>query len=744
MKKSMLKPVCAALGAVLVLTSVGVTVYAGMNDKKQDNAVLTVASAETSTSGQESTEKVERNGETGKEETVYVLAGADGSVQKLIVCDWLKNGKGSDSLSDVSQLTDIENVKGDETYSLGQNHGLVWDAKGNDIYYQGTIEKELPVSMKISYTLDGKEMTPEELKGKSGHVVIRFTYENKEERTIEVNGKKETVHVPFAMLTGMLLDNDVFTDIEVSNGKIVNDGSRTAVIGIAFPGLSGDLKLEEVKDALEKSDLGKKDADEVSKLEIPDYVEVSADVENFSMSATMTIATNEVFNGLDTDKLDSLDGITDAVDQLTDGMNQLLDGSSQLYDGLCTLLEKSGELVKGINQLADGSASLKEGAAQLSNGTSALYNGAKQLDDGLGLLSNNSASLNAGARQVFESLLATVNSQLAQAGVSVPTLTVENYAQVLNELIASLDTEKIAEQARAVALEKVTAAVNAQRDTIQAAVEQAVYAQVQEGVRTAAEENVFNQILASIEATKGMNRETYETAVAAGLIPEELQQAIKAALDARMNSDAIKALIASNTEQKMQSEEIKALIVSKTEEQVQALIEQNMNSPEVQEQITQALQQAQSGAATISALKGQLDSYTQFYTGLRSYTAGVDQANSGAASVLQGISQVRDGAGSLAEGSAALADGIQTMKKSAPALVDGVEKLKDGAMQLSDGLKEFNEKGIQKITEALDGDYEGLADRIRGIAQVSREYKSFSGIADGMDGQVKFIYRTEE
>ena len=84
------------------------------------------------------------------------------------------------------------------------------------------------------------------------------------------------------------------------------------------------------------------------------------------------------------------------------------------------------------------------------------------------------------------------------------------------------------------------------------------------------------------------------------------------------------------------------------------------------------------------------------------------------------------------------------MKKSAPALVDGVEKLKDGAMQLSDGLKEFNEKGIQKITEALDGDYEGLADRIRGIAQVSREYKSFSGIADGMDGQVKFIYRTEE
>ena len=147
-----------------------------------------------------------------------------------------------------------------------------------------------------------------------------------------------------------------------------------------------------------------------------------------------------------------------------------------------------------------------------------------------------------------------------------------------------------------------------------------------------------------------------------------------------------------------------------------------MNSPEVQDQITAALEKAKSGAASISALKGQLDSYNTFYTGLKDYTAGVSTAAAGANELYQGI---------------------LTMKNGAPALVDGVTKLRDGAMQLSDGLKEFDEKGVSKLTELVEGDLEGMLERVKAIADVSRNYRSFAGISDDMDGQVKFIYRTD-
>ena len=259
----------------------------------------------------------------------------------------------------------MENVKGNETYTMNGDNMRVWDAQGNDIYYQGSIEKELPVNLSVSYTLDGKKVSPSELAGKSGHVVIRFDYQNNQYETVEIDGKTEKIYVPFAMLTGMLLDSDVFTNVAVSNGKLINDGDHIAVIGIAFPGLEDNL-------AIDKEDF-----------EIPDYVEISADVKNFEMSMTMTIATNELFNKVDANNLDSIDSLTDSLDELTDAMDQLMDGSSQLYDGLCTLLDKSGELVAGIDKLAAGAKELKDGAGDLDAGVAQLQGGAAELYAGL-------------------------------------------------------------------------------------------------------------------------------------------------------------------------------------------------------------------------------------------------------------------------------------------------------------------------------------------------------------------------
>lgn len=735
MKKSILKPLSICLCATLIVGSVGATVYAltsDKTDKTEPTSTITINNDE-------------ENKEISKDETVYVLAGADGTVQKIIVSDWIKNSLGNATLNDKSELSNVENVKGDETYTMNGDNMRVWDAQGNDIYYQGSIEKELPVNLSVSYTLDGKKTAPSELAGKSGHVVIRFDYQNNQYETVEIDGKTEKIYVPFAMLTGMLLDTDIFTNVEVSNGKLINDGDRIAVVGIAFPGLQSNLAVDK------------------EKFELPEYVEISADVKNFEMTTTMTIATNDLFNQINPDELDSIDSLTDSLDDLTDAMGQLMDGSSQLYDGLCTLLEKSSELVAGIDKLAAGAKELKDGAGDLDAGVAKLQDGAAALYAGLNTLSSNNDTLNGGAKQVFEALISTANTQIAAAGLNVPTLTIDNYAEVLNGVIASLDENAVYEAA----LSKVTAAVEANRPLIESKVTEAVKEQVTAKVTATVQAKVTEQVTAAVRETVAaqvipaatnnqMTKETYDAAVAAGMIDANTQAAIEATIDAQMSSDSVKQTIeqnvsaqmaseaiqntiSSNVAEQMQTQAVKDTIAENIELQVNQAIAENMASDTVQDQ----LKAASDGAKAIISLKASLDSYNSFYLGLLTYTNGVADAAAGAGQLKSGTDDLKNGTSKLYDGVNALYDGILQIKNGAPALIDGVTELRDGSMKLSDGLKEFNEKGVQKLVDAVDGDLGGLITRVRATVDVSKNYKSFSGLSDEMDGQVKFIYRTE-
>ena len=732
MNKLSTKITAICLSAAIVLGCAGVA-YALTGEKNEVPAKTVTTSM-----------KAEEEKEVSKDETVYVLAGADGSVQKVIVSDWIKNALKEDSIADKSALSDIENVKGNETYTLDGSNMTVWDAEGNDIYYQGSIEKELPVAMTVSYKFDGKSISADELAGKSGKVTIRFDYENRQYETVNIDGKNEKIYVPFGMLTGMLLDSDTFRNVEVSNGKLLNDGDRTAVIGIAFPGLQENLGIDK------------------DKVEIPDYVEITADVTDFELGMTVTIATNEIFNELDAAKIDSADGLTSSLNELTDGMQQLMDGSSALYDGLCTLLDKSGELVTGIETLANGAKSLKDGAASLDEGAAQLQKGAADLSSGLNTLASNNASLNGGAKQVFDTLLSTATAQINAAGISVPALTIENYADTLNSVIASLDETAVYNQAlaqvtaaveenRPLIEQKVTAAV---REQVEAQVTAAVHEQVSTGVTAAVREQVSEQV---IQTAAGMSKSDYEAAVSAGMVSQETQNDVSSAIEAQMQTDDVKALIETNTTAKMESDEIKAAVKANTDAQMQTeavqktisdnvelqvkqAISENMASDEVQAKLTAASE----GAKSIIALKTSLDSYNAFYLGLLTYTGGVASAADGAATLASGAADLKNGTAQLKDGAAALYDGILQLKNGTPALVDGVSQLKDGAMQLSDGLKKFNEEGIQKIVDLIDGDLDNVVARLRATVDVSKNYRNFSSISDGMDGQVQFIYRTDE
>lgn len=634
MKKNRI--IAVVLAATLVCSLAGVSALAAGNQK-----------TDTASPAAAQTDSADTTPSSATGETVYVIANADGSAKKVIVSQKYDPDDPNAAQEAQSSLTDAQNVKDDNCW-------------------QGTTDKPLPVTMHITYTLDGKSVSADALAGKSGHVTMRFDYENSQYETKTIAGKSQRIYVPFAVLTGAILDSDNFRNVSVTNGKLVDDGDHTVVVGMAFPGLQENLALD------------------TDKLEIPSYVEVSADVTDFSIETTLTVVTNSVFNDVDEDKLDkdALDELSDDLDKLTDAMEQLMDGSDELFDGLDTLLDKSHDLADGVGQLSSG---------------------LKKLD-------TNSAQLNEGAKTVFNTLLDTANKQLqaneslSEAGITIPELTISNYADVLNGVIAKLDPDSVIAQAEAVARQQVTAAVRAQEDTVRAAVTEQVHQNVSDNVTAAVKASVLDGVLKN----QGMTQEQYEVA------DDTVKIAIGSAVDAKMNTAEVQQNISATVSAQMASPEVKALIDQNTEQQISLLIEQNMNSETVRAQIDAATAQASAGAKQLLALRQQLDSYNTFYVGLQTYTAGVAEAAAGAVK----------------------------LNKNMPDLIDGVKKLRDGSLELADGIKELNEEGIEKLVDAFDGDLTELSDRLQATIDVSRDYRSFIGSGDSGDG-VKFIFRTD-
>ena len=656
-----------------------------------------------------------------KDETVYVIAGADGTVEKIIVSDWIKNRLGDDTLSDVSALEGVENVKGDEAYTVNSDNMRVWDAKGGDIYCSGTLEKELPVSLLVTWELDGKKVSPAELAGKSGKLKIHFDYKNNQYKTVEIDGKEEKIYVPFAVLCGMVLDTDVFTNVEVTSGKLIGDGDRVFVAGVAFPGLNENLGLDK------------------DKYEIPESIEITADVKNFEMTNTVTIATNEVFNKIDTTKFDSADDIYAAVGTLTDAMTRLTDGSSALYEGLDTLLVNVDKLAAGIDKLYAGAATLKDGTASLSKGADSLSGGAKTLADGLAEIASNNDKLSGGALQVFNTLLATVENTVSENGITIEKLTPENYKSVLTNLVKNPnDTQKA--QLAGAARKTLEAELSA------SGVPEQYYGEFEYMLATRMAGGM-TQEAATAEATKLLQHASlYMSAPAA----PEAYAPLKAAITAKVGDEAaaericavavslageggdptqyINAAIAVAADAKTFSTEAAAAAGEQGKAIVNAFLIQSAA--------------AKIGPSLDRAIS-QLDSYNEFYTGLRDYTAGVGTAADGAAKLSDGAGELSEGAATLDKGAAELLSGILEMKNGAPALKSGTTQLRDGAKTLSEGLNKFNEEGVSKIADAVNGDLKTFIARARATADVSKDYRSFSGLSDDMDGSVRFIYRTD-
>lgn len=644
MKKQIWKTGALCLAGVVALSVTGVSVYAKTSEKKETEIKEQIQDAV------DDIWKSEDTSAASIDETVYVILNADGTQQKIYVSDWLKNQGEKDS------------------------------------YTQSTPDKEAPVSLKVTYSLDGNEISAADLNGKNGHVVIRYDYTNELYETREIAGKEEKIYVPFAVMTGMILDNDNFSNIRVSSGKVINDGSHSVVTGIVFPGLGINLDMEE---------------------DLDDYLEIEADVTDFTMNESYCIATNSVFSRLDLSNVDDLDDLTEAMDDLEDATHQLMDGTSDLYDGVTELYDKSGDLKDGVKELYDGSKDLRDGAYKVADGTvtlrggigslqsgvgtlqegtktllagtQSLQSGANDLKTGLGQLTAQNDTLNGAATQVFDTLLSTATSQLTAAGLTVPNLTKENYSQVLDSATSNLTQLQSYDGALAVVLPQMNAKMG-----------------------TSLTADQYKVIKSSV--TDGNATNPYAALVTA-----------------------------------------------------------------VESNVSQVMQTAQSSISSLQTLKASLDGYNQFYTGLQTYTAGVASASAGAAKlatgsaqVVAGASQLKDGAdklvsgskelydgadtlvngaSDLASGSGTLADGVNTLSDGSDKLIDGVSQLKDGAKELKDGMVEYNDEAISKLTDMDTDELQEVIDRLKATASVSESYDSFTGDNNGMDSSVKFIYK---
>ena len=844
--KYIVRVVAGVLTIALVGTGIGATaVFA------EKNSTAVTAEADSTTGSSKDADDIAdklmdsvslKDNDADKDESVYLISDANGNVNKTIVVDHLKNKDKKDTLEDASNLSDIENVKGKEKFTQSGDK-LTWQAGGKDIYYQGTATEEPPVTQKVTYYLDGKEISPEDLAGKSGKVKIRFDYTNTTSYTETVNGEKQTVSVPFAAVTGLVL-GDGFENIEVTNGKAEVSDSSSVVLGYALPGL--------------KNSLGIKDGDLDGDVNIPEYMEMTADVKNFSMPAAMTFVVNASdyvsTDGIDTSDLDDMiNDLKDASTKLQDGSKTLAEGTDTLSDGLSTLQSKLGTFASGVGTLqsglkayTDGVSTLSGGLNTLGNSTGALVSGADKLNSGAGQLASGSATLKDGLKSYTDgaSTLAagvgnldagmdTLKSGTDTLSQSAPSLVsgVNSLSDGINTLNKALKTpmsdEEVAKYKKAAkagvdakladdtnatsynntkkyaaekyynemtsdsSVEKTVENLKANKtlynmiySTVEAQVKQQIEATVVQQAGEALVKKYEDQLgsresaIKAIYKASGKDYDNDVKALSASNTDSQLKTMATQVLDgvASSSKDAVGTSVADAAKTGAETGAQEAVItgidstkknisdqINAKQESGESLVsgatKLNLGAKVLAEklpELTKGVADLKDGSSQLNAGAAKLTSNNDtLNAGATALNAGASQLSAGTQSLMNsvptltsGIKQLVDGSNTLVannaqlnSGASQLADGTNQIVSGVDQLTTGSKTLSEGAHTLADGMVQFNEEGINKILDAYNGDLKPFTDKLQAVIDAGEEYQTYSAIADGQTGSVKFIYK---
>ena len=667
-----------------------------------------------------------------KTESVHVKAKPDGTPEEIAVEVTLKNPGDSDVILDKTSLTNIKNTQGDEEYTLQPDGTLLWENKGANISYKGTATTDLPVKVHLTYYLDGKEIAPEKLAGQSGKLKIRFDYENTTSQTIYVDGKNVNVKVPFVMLSALFLDEDTASNISVENGKVVDLDGQQVVIGYAMPGLADSLKLA--------------DFEPTEDVDIPEYVEVTADVTDFSMDFTATVASTGIFSELDTDKLSDVDDLTEAMDELNDASGKLVDGMSGLFDGVSAFDDSMGEYLKGVKAVDSGVDTFKTALEQMDANKNALQGGAKTLADSLTALSDQLQQIPSSADEVSaddEQMKAALSAATALSGDAKKLLaTIEAMKTSMDQAKTFVSDAKIyRDQVKAKAdtvageiksakeaLEKVSAKGELDKDKVSVDIDK-----VSKAVESAAKEAVKNAAGDSLTDDE-------KNAIANAAAKAAKDAVDKKDVSVSISDDAVKATVDGTDAVKEQLDKALDDLSSMPTLDIPDL---SLDTSAVDAVLSDMQTQLTTLKTYADAITGGADIVQTLQDTLNGLKGSAKALAEGSTQLSAGVAALTDGISKLYSGSVELKKGTGALVSVGPSISKGLSALRDGAKALKDGMKTFDEEGIQELSDLAGDDLTDVIDRIKALKDADVAYDNYSGLAKGSSGEVRFVIETD-
>lgn len=657
-----------------------------------------------------------------KDETIYANLNSDGSVKSTIVSEHL-NDNGKNIISDKTSLKDVTNVNGDEKHSQDGNK-IIWEANGNDIYYEGSTEKELPVNMKITYMLDGKEMKVKDMLGKSGKVTIKMKYTNNLKKTVLVNGKNETLYVPFVVTATSILSNDENKNISVTNGKVIDNGSNSVVIALASPGLYESLDIDQLKNL--------------------DTIEISYETTDFELASIYSVATNKLLENDDLDVFDNVDKLYESIDTLSKSSTKLVNGSNELLSGINQKIGTKNTLSKAqldaIGKTAVSAATIsqddvaKKVANLLKDYEISHSDLNKIIKEALGNIKIDDKTKELLVKQIVKSIegnTSNIQEIIIKASQNVKLTDAQKEA-IAKALISkvSISDEQIAlisQQATAQALAEVKASTEYKNAVaIKNTYEQNGISQVI-NLCTNNEVSESNYALCVSQINNIAN---YKSVVASIKTMEDTTQKVASSVSANVATEINKQIakqIADSISDEMVSQ-IATNIANGISKELGTLIsnyvtEDNVNK--ILDSILNCLNDYVENDLNITINQEVLNIVNQKVTEVASEKL-TPVANSISQEVASKVS-------------------VQVASKVANQVKDStLTTVSNNLTKLVQGINKFDSEGIQKITNFVNGDVKNIEAKIEALINISNEYQTLDDKDENADGSSKIIYIVEE
>ena len=698
-----------------------------------------------------------------KEETVYVKADATGKPTEETVEVALRKipADGLLPVEDHSNLSGIRNTEGDEEFFDAGGGRFLWENHGEDIKYKGKSTDALPVDVRITYYLDGQEVTAQALAGRTGDVRIRFDYENHTD-------------VPFMVLSSAILSSDVFSEVEVTNGRVMDLGDRKMVIGAVFPGLSDNLKLA--------------DYEPTEEVDLPEYVEIEAHAEQFELDFTASVVSTGLFEEVKDEDLEDLEKTADDMEELTDASTELKDAAGELADGgsefgdyLCQYFDGLSKVSEGSDALDKGLSELNANISKISEGSAELTKGLREVDRSLGEIDLSSLTSDKGSKEAKEvqDALTSIGKSSAALGEKLSAIgTASEELQKYSENAAAY-YEKVRTLAAAVD-ENPAPVLQENKEQYEEALNGEASAQanavIADVAKTAAEAAVTEAAEGAAKATAEDAGQTVEDTVEGsdaldglGLTEDQISE-VK-----RQLIGEIRENIAENpgetAEITVEPEEVGIELGGVIDEilgEVQTDLDNRYNSilearkelvePEVPDLTVLSEEESAEISQLLKDMEGSLGTVVRYAKGMGTTAKALGDLASGLTKLKGGISKLSEGSGELnkgiglfekaleqaAGGSSQLSEALRQVSSAGSELGGAYGQLVEGMEAFADGVAEFDREGIQSLAELTGPEYLEVIRQVRASRDAERAYTNFSGICDGQKGSVKFIIETEE